>query len=102
MKSLEVSRVNVSNHSPCSLRTGNWRFMPVYSTVLPRAGRWLKQKRVSGSWWRSTLFILNIAQGNSISKRNYFPFAHAAHMLVYTDPDAVNHLGRFYRTFQFP
>jgi hypothetical protein len=41
---------------PFTLLTADWQ-LAVHAGLLnsfPRAGRWLKQKRVSGSWWRST------------------------------------------------
>jgi hypothetical protein len=40
-------------------------------TVFPDAGRWLKQKRVSGSWRRFTLFASFIAPVSLKSKRNF-------------------------------
>jgi hypothetical protein len=41
------------------------------------------------------------ARQNHPEKKTVLRPAHAAHMLFYTDPNAGNQLGRFYRTFQF-
>jgi hypothetical protein len=41
---------------PFTLLTPDWK-LAVHAGLLnsfPHAGRWLKQKRVSGSWWRFT------------------------------------------------
>jgi hypothetical protein len=48
-KIAEISRANVANPSPCPRQTESWQFMTLYKGRFPHAGRWLKQKRVSGS-----------------------------------------------------
>ncbi|SPE60541.1 hypothetical protein SBV1_450037 [Verrucomicrobia bacterium] len=48
--------MNLSNRSPSLRQMGSWPFMALYQGRFPRAGRWLKQQRVSGSWRRVAYF----------------------------------------------